>query len=84
MAAERGTPDWRAALVLLLLTTLLPELLSGATPAPKMASGAVLIFFFAYGLPILALREIAARTGAGTLGRPIGFRGSPLTHRRPP
>jgi hypothetical protein len=33
-----------------------------------MAAGAIVIYVFAYGLPVLALREIAARTGAGWPG----------------
>lgn len=51
------------------LTAILPEMLSGNTPAPVLFRPDVFVFFcFAYGLPILVIREWAARLGLSTAG----------------
>ena len=49
---------------LVLMTTILPEMLSCNTPAPVLFRPDTLIFFgLAYGLPILVIREWAVRKG---------------------
>ena len=53
----------------MLLSTLLPEMLSGNTPVETMAKPAVFLFYlFAYGLPALVIREFAVRNSVGLTG----------------
>jgi hypothetical protein len=56
-------------LLLVALTTILPELLSGNTPVPKLLTAeSVVIFGLAYALPVVFLREWAVRAGTGAFG----------------
>ncbi len=49
-------------LTLLLLTTILPELLTGSTPLVSFLNPGLLLFLgLAYGLVILLIRELAVR-----------------------
>lgn len=51
------------------LTSILPEMLSGNTPAPALFRPDVFVFFcFAYGLPILVIREWSVRLGLSAAG----------------
>ena len=54
---------------LMLLATILPEMLSGNTPLAMMAQPPVFFFYlFAYGLPVLVIREFGVRNGMGLAG----------------
>lgn len=58
-----------AAISLILLATILPELVSGNTPAHMLFTpGPFLFFIVAYGLPVLVIRELAIRHGIGLTG----------------
>jgi hypothetical protein len=58
-----------AAVSLILLATILPELLSGNTPAHVLFTpGPFLFLIVAYGLPVLVIREFAVRHGLGLAG----------------
>lgn len=49
---------------LVLMTTILPEMLSGNTPAPVLFRADAFVFFtLAYGMPILVIREWTVRKG---------------------
>jgi hypothetical protein len=53
-------------LMLVLLASILPELLSGNTPALDMLQpGMALFFIAAYGLPVLVIREFSVRETVG-------------------
>jgi hypothetical protein len=57
------------ALVLILLATILPEMLSGNTPARELFSpGPFLFLIAAYGLPVLLIREFSVRHSIGLAG----------------
>ena len=59
----------RPALTLLLLTTVVPELLTGSTPIYGFLNPGVLLFLIlGYGLAILLVRELAVRLGVGLGG----------------
>jgi hypothetical protein len=56
------------ALLLLALATILPELLSGNTPAALLFTPPMLVFLLlAYAVPVLLLRELCARLNGGLL-----------------
>ncbi|MBK8457053.1 MAG: hypothetical protein IPL47_08090 [Phyllobacteriaceae bacterium] len=58
-----------AIVMLVAMTAILPEMLSGNTTAPVLFRPDAFIFFsFAYGLPILVIREWAIRLGLGKGG----------------
>jgi hypothetical protein len=58
-----------AAITLILMATILPEMLSGNTPAHVLFTPAPFLFFFvAYGLTVLLIREFAVRHGIGLAG----------------
>lgn len=58
-----------AAVLLVALTTVLPEMLSGNTPAPMLFRVEVFAFFaLAYGLPVLLIREWSVRLGLSKTG----------------
>jgi len=69
MTATRTEPRLRAAATLVALASVLPEMLSGNTPAPVLFRPDALVFFgLAYGLPVLVLREWAQRRALGPAG----------------
>ena len=57
-----------APLTLVALTSILPELLSGNTPLEALLGFPLLLFLFAYGLPVLLIRELAVRRDTGHFG----------------
>lgn len=58
-----------AVAIMMALTTLLPEMLSGNTPVNMMVNPAVFFFYlFAYGLPVLVIREFVVRNAIGFAG----------------
>jgi hypothetical protein len=64
------TVAWKPALLLMLLSPLLAEVISGGTPITRFAMPGVLLPYvtLVYGIPVLVLREVAARRGYGPLG----------------
>ena len=59
----------RPTLTLLLLTTVVPELLTGSTPLYGFLNPGLLVFLtLGYGLAILLVRELAVRLGIGLGG----------------
>jgi hypothetical protein len=59
----------RPVLTLLLLTTVVPELLTGSTPIYGFLNpGLLLLLVLGYGLAILLIRELAVRLGVGLGG----------------
>ena len=67
--AMRISDRAKSPILLMAITAVLPELLSGNTPLPLFANPQVWIFFvLAYGLPIVLLRELAVRVGTGFAG----------------
>jgi hypothetical protein len=57
------------AIVLVVLASILPETLTGNTPALVLFKpGPFLFFMIAYGLPVLLIREFAVRCAIGTSG----------------
>lgn len=59
----------RPILTLLLLTVVVPELLTGSTPLPSFLNPGLLLFLgLGYGLVILLIRELAARHDIGLCG----------------
>ena len=59
----------RPTLTLLLLTTVVPELLTGSTPLYGFLNPGLLVFLtLGYGLAILLVRELAVRLGVGLGG----------------
>lgn len=59
----------RAAITLLVLCTLLPELFTGSTSLVAFLNpGLVVFLFFGYGVAILLVRELAVRCHSGILG----------------
>jgi hypothetical protein len=59
----------RPALTLLLLTTVVPELLTGSTPLYGFLNPGLLVFpALGYGLAVLLVRELAVRLGLGLGG----------------
>jgi len=59
----------RAAITLLCLCTVLPELFTGSTPLTAFLNpGMVVFLFFGYGVAILLVRELAVRCHSGILG----------------
>ena len=54
---------------LLLVTIFLPELMTGATPVTRLANPATwILYLFAYGIPVLLLRELAVRYNVSFTG----------------
>ncbi len=67
--AMRISDTAKSAILLMAMTTVFPELLSGNTPLPLFLNPQVWIFFaLAYALPVLLLRELAVRDGTGFAG----------------
>ncbi len=65
----RAQRTWPAAVALVAFSTVVPELVTGSTPWWQMINpGSFLFLLGAYGLPILALRELNVRLGTGPLG----------------
>lgn len=59
----------RAAITLLILCTVLPELFTGSTSLIAFLNpGMVVFLFLGYGVAILLVRELAVRCGSGILG----------------
>ncbi|MEO8529590.1 MAG: hypothetical protein ABI459_00045 [Deltaproteobacteria bacterium] len=58
-----------SAVAVMLAAMILPELLSGNTPAPQLFTWqSLLLYLFAYGFPVLVIRETAARLRTGVFG----------------
>jgi hypothetical protein len=67
MSLKRG--NLPAVATLLALTTIIPELFTGSTPAAGFLNpGLLLILFLGYGLAVLLVRELAVRWRCGILG----------------
>ena len=64
---EQMPKNLRYILVLMILSTLLPELFSGNTSPVTMLNPLVFILFFTigYGLPVLVIREVLVRWNLG-------------------
>ncbi len=59
----------RALLLLGAVTTIVPELFTSSTPLVRLVNpGTLLFLLIGYGLPIIAIRELAVRKGIGTGG----------------
>jgi hypothetical protein len=59
----------RAAITLLVLCTVLPELFTGSTSLSAFLNpGMVVFLFFGYGVAVLLVRELAVRCHSGILG----------------
>ena len=64
------TKTWKPALLLMVASPLLAEVVSGATPVTQFVLPWVFLPYVTvlYGLPVLVLREVAVRRGYGPLG----------------
>jgi hypothetical protein len=61
---------WKPILLLIVLSPVLAEVISGATPITQIVLPWILLFYivFLYGLQVLVIREVATRRGFGPLG----------------
>jgi hypothetical protein len=60
---------WKPALTLMVLTTVLPELLTGSTPVTAFLNPVTVVFLsVGYGVYVLLVRELAVRNGIGICG----------------